>query len=159
MTRIAQNLKQLGSRLWASFSFVGLATATLFFAASLTPSLLPRPFVVQGALSGFALAVGYGVGVFFVAAWLFLEIPKPPDHVQQWSKRITTAVVAAVVVLFLWRDVVWQNSIRQLMEMPPVETGYPWRVAAIALLVGIAIIAVAQLCAASGGSSTARSAP
>ncbi len=144
MTRIAENVKQLVSRLWASFSFVGMATATLFLAASLTPSLLPRPFVVQGALSGFALAVGYGVGVLLVAVWLFLEIPKPPNHVQQWSKRITTAAVAAVVLLFLWRDVVWQNSLRKLMEMPPVETAYPWRVAAIALLVGVAIIAVAR---------------
>ena len=70
------------ARFWASFSFVGLAVATLFFAASLTPSLLPRNFVVQGVLSGFALAVGYGVGVFFVWIWLYLEIPQPRDRVQ-----------------------------------------------------------------------------
>jgi uncharacterized membrane protein len=54
----------------ASFSFVGLAVATLAFAASLTPSLLPRNLGVQGVLSGFALAVGYGVGVFCVLLWL-----------------------------------------------------------------------------------------
>ena len=35
-----------------------------FFAASVTPSLLPREFIVQGIESGFALAIGYGVGVF-----------------------------------------------------------------------------------------------
>ena len=56
-----------------SFSFVGLAVATFFFAASLTPSLLPRKFIVQGLLSGFALAAGYGVGVALVALYHFLE--------------------------------------------------------------------------------------
>lgn len=35
-----------------SFSFVGLMMAGLFFAASVTPSLLPRTYVVQGILSG-----------------------------------------------------------------------------------------------------------
>lgn len=39
-----------------SFSYVGLVIATLFFAASLSPSLLPRHFAVQGILSGLALA-------------------------------------------------------------------------------------------------------
>ena len=123
---------------------MGLAVATLFFAASLTPSLLPRNFAVQGILSGFALAVGYGVGVFFVALWLFLEIPKPSDRIQRVSKRITTIVVLLVVTLFLWRASIWQNSIRQLMEMEPVVTAYPWRLALIALLTGILLIAFAR---------------
>ncbi len=131
-------------RFWESFSYVGLAVATLFFAASLTPSLLPRNFAVQGVLSGFALAVGYGVGVFFVALWLFLEIPKPGDRIQRVSKQITTIVVAFVATLFLWRATIWQNSIRQLMEMQPVMTAYPWRVAGIALLTGILLIAFAR---------------
>lgn len=144
MTRTAEKLFRLGIRCWSSFSFVALVAATLFFAASLTPSLLPRPFVVQGVLSGFALAVGYGVGVLLVAAWRFFEFPDPPDRVQWWGKRIATAAVAAVVVLVLWRDVVWQNSIRQLMAMPPVETSYPWRVAAIASVVALAIILAAR---------------
>jgi len=144
MSGLSPKLHSWLARARGSFSFVGLAVATVFFAASLTPSLLPRPFVVQGTLSGFALAVGYGVGVLGVAVWLLLEIPVPSEHVRQWSKRITTTAVAAVVVVVLWRDVVWQNSIRSLMEMPPVETGYPWRVAAIALAVGLAIIAAGR---------------
>lgn len=131
-------------RYWFSFSFVGLAVATLFFAESLTPSLLPRNFLVQGILSGFALAVGYGVGVLFVWLWLFLEIPKPRPAVQRVSKWITAAAAAAVVALFLQRATVWQNSIRQLMEMEPVATAYPWRVAGIALLLGVLLIAAAR---------------
>src|SRR5262245_40834121 len=113
------------SQFGSSFSYVGLAFGTLFFAAALTPSLLPRHYSVQGILSGFALAVGYGVGVFFVALWQFMQIPTPSERIQRVGKRITTIVVAVVAVLFLWRESVWQNSIRQLMSMEPVETTYP----------------------------------
>jgi uncharacterized membrane protein len=127
-----------------SFSYVGLTVATLFFAASLTPSLLPRHFAVQGILSGFALAIGYGVGVFFVWLWNYMEIPHPRDKVQRASKLITTICVAFVVITFLWRATVWQNSIRSLMEMDPVETAYPWRLAVIAIVTGFLLIAFAR---------------
>jgi uncharacterized membrane protein len=39
-------------RLWRSFSPAGLLLGTLFFAASLTPTLLPRTYLTQGVLSG-----------------------------------------------------------------------------------------------------------
>lgn len=138
------SIRALLGRFWASFSFVGLAFATLFFAASLTPSLLPRHYTVQGLESGFALAAGYGVGVFIVWLWLYLEIPKPSDKVQRASKWITSIVVALVVALFLWRTSIWQNSIRSLMEMEPVATAYPWRLAAIALLTGVLLVGLAR---------------
>ncbi|MCI0332694.1 MAG: alpha/beta-hydrolase family protein [Planctomycetes bacterium] len=144
MFSLSLRLQTLLGRFWASFSYVGLAVGTLFFAASLTPSLLPRHFAVQGILSGFALAVGYGLGVFFVWLWLYLEIPEPNAKTQRVSKQITTVAVAIVVALFLWRASIWQNSIRQLMEMEPVATAYPWRVALIALLTGVLLIATAR---------------
>src|SRR5262245_15912091 len=60
MHPLATRLRIWTGRYGASFSYVGLAAASLFLAASVTPSLLPRNVVVQGVLSGFALAVGYG---------------------------------------------------------------------------------------------------
>jgi uncharacterized membrane protein len=140
MSRISLSQRVLLERIAASFSFVGLVVATLFFAESLTPSLLPRHFAVQGILSGFALAVGYGVGVFAVWLWNYLELPTPGDKVQRMSKRITIVAVAIVVVIYLWRESIWQNSIRRLMEMEPVETGYPLRVALIALLTALLLV-------------------
>ena len=59
----------------ASFSYVGLAFGTLFFCASLAPSLLPRNDVVQGLESGLALAVGDSLGVSVVWLWQLLELP------------------------------------------------------------------------------------
>lgn len=145
MFRFANFARSAWTRYWSSFSYVGLAVATLFFAASLTPSLLPRHYAVQGLLSGLALAVGYGVGVFIVWLWLYLEVPRFGDRTQWISKGVTTAIVAAVVALFLWRSTIWQNSIRELMGMEPVASAYPWRVAAIAFVAGALLIAAARL--------------
>ena len=114
-------------RYWKSFSFVGLVFATLFFSASVTPSLLPRNFVVQGLLSGFALAAGYGVGICAVLLYKFLEFREPTEKLQRISKPVTTVIVALVFVLCLKKMTFWQNSIRQLMEMEPLET--PIRIA------------------------------
>jgi uncharacterized membrane protein len=144
MVRLATRVKNSAARFWGSFSYVGLAVATIFFAASLTPSLLPRHFVTQGLLSGFALAAGYGVGVLLVVAYLFLEIPKPRERLQRFGKRVTTVSVATVVIVFLWRETVWQNSIRDLMEMEPVATAEPFRVAMIALITAAVLIVIAR---------------
>lgn len=126
------------------FSFVGLAVATLFFAASLTPSLLPRHFAVQGVLSGVALATGYGVGVLIVALWFYVELRAPRRELQRFGKRVTAVAVLVVAAAYLVRATVWQNSIRQRMEMPPLETAYPWRVALIALAVSLPLIFIAR---------------
>ncbi len=138
-------LRSFAKQYWSTFSYVALVVATLFFAASLTPTLLPRQYAVQGILSGIAAAVGYGIGKFLVWLWHYLEIPDFSSPVQLVGKRITTVCVAIVAILFLWRATVWQNSIRQLMEVPPVESAYPLSVAAIALLAGALTIAFARL--------------
>ncbi len=127
-----------------TFSFIGLSVATLFFAASLTPSLLPRHFAVQGVLSGFSFAIGYALGVLGVWLWDYMGLPHPDLRVQRISKRITTGCVAVIIAWFLWQSTVWQNSVRKLMEMAPVETAYPWRVALIALATAAALVLVAR---------------
>jgi uncharacterized membrane protein len=131
-------------RLYESLSFWGLMVATIFFAFSLTPSLLPRHYTVQGVLSGLALAVGYGVGVFGVWLWIYLEFNKPNEKLILVSKQITTVGCAAIAAIFLWRDTVWQNSIRELMEMVPVESAYPTRVVLIALVTALMLVLLAR---------------
>ncbi|MDA7901886.1 hypothetical protein N9B54_03690, partial [Mariniblastus sp.] len=88
-------------RYFDSFSFIGLVFAVLFFSASVTPSLLPRNFLFQGLLSGFALAAGYGVGVGFLKLYQFLELPKPSEALERYSKIVTSIVVAVVFVVYL----------------------------------------------------------
>ncbi|WP_231744005.1 alpha/beta hydrolase [Stieleria neptunia] len=130
---------------WKSFSFVGLIVATVFFAASVTPSLLPRNYLVQGLLSGFSLAIGYGVGVGLLLIYRFFELREPTGRTQQIVKRVIVAVVTIVSVTFVWRMASWQNSIRELMGMPRLETAYPYRVALIAVLFGAILVAGGRL--------------
>jgi uncharacterized membrane protein len=55
-------------------SVVGLALGTLFFAAALTPSLVPRSYLTQGVLAGISFAAGYGLGVGWRWLWAYLEL-------------------------------------------------------------------------------------
>ena len=134
-------------RLWGwtarycqSFSFVGLIGATLFFAVSVAPSLLPRTFIVQGLLSGFAIAIGYGLGNLFVWLWYWLELRRPHGQAEVLTKRLAVVFALLVFCGFLWRVTEWQNSIRELMQMQPIVSSYPFRMGSIAIVFGAALI-------------------
>ena len=105
--------------IWRSLSGLGLVLGAIFLAASLTPSLIPRTFLMQGALAGVAFAAGYGIGVLAYAIWDYLELPIPSERLRRRATWAAAALAAIVVVSFLWRAVGWQNSIRERMEMPP----------------------------------------
>lgn len=137
-------LKLRFSRYVGSFSFIGLVFATLFFSASVTPSLLPRNFTFQGLLSGFAIAVGYGLGVGLLHVYEFFQIPEPSPRTQTKLKWVIAVVVAIIFVVFLNRMTYWQNSLRELMEMPPLQSAYPTSTALIAVLFGAMLVATAR---------------
>lgn len=120
-------------RFAASLCTAGLLVGTLFFAASLTPSLVPRPSGLQGVLSGVALAAGYGIGVLGRWLWLYLELPVPRERAQWLILLIAGTVSAGVALAFLWQAAAWQNSIRTLMGLEPVDSIEPLRIGAIAL--------------------------
>lgn len=129
-------------------SLTGLVLGTLFFTASLAPSLLPRDFALQGALSGCSFAAGYGVGAFLAWLWRYLELPVAAPRRLAALKRIGVAVCTFSAAFSLWRASTFQDSVRLLMDMPPVESGRPVEVAAIAVVVFIVILVVARVFAA-----------
>ncbi|HEU5111205.1 MAG TPA: alpha/beta-hydrolase N-terminal domain-containing protein, partial [Micromonosporaceae bacterium] len=51
---------------------VGFGFAAAFFCLSVTPSLLPRGWLLQGLIGGISAAIGYGVGV--LAMWLVRKL-------------------------------------------------------------------------------------
>ncbi|WP_018949249.1 alpha/beta-hydrolase family protein [Thioalkalivibrio sp. ALMg11] len=133
------------NRILGTLSIPGLILATLFFAASLTPSLIPRTDDVQGILSGVSLAAGYGVGVFFHWLWSYLELPELGERTHNTLVVIAGGGAVLIVLIFLWQATEWQNSIRALMEQEPVDGGFPIRLGLIAAAVFIATLAVARL--------------
>ena len=132
-------------RLMQSLSGVGLVLGALLFAAALTPTLVPRSYLTQGALAGACFAVGYAGGVLWRWLWHYLELPEPSPRVRSIANTLVAVACLAVVILFLWRAAEWQNSIRAVMKMEPVETARPFKTSAIALVTFLALLGLARL--------------
>jgi len=137
-------------RFWRSLPLAGLLAGTLFFAASLTPSLIPRAYAVQGILSGIAFSAGYGAGVFGRWLWAYLELPRPKDRGARIVKQVATLACIAIAMAFLWQASAWQNSIRDLMGMEPVESARPIQVGLIALAVFAVLLGIGRLFSLTG---------
>jgi uncharacterized membrane protein len=128
-----------------SLSGVGLVLGALLFAASLTPTLVPRSYLTQGALAGACFAIGYGAGVLWRWLWHYLELPEPDPRIRSITNTLVAAACVVVVIVYLWRAMEWQNSIRAVMKMEPVETAQPFKVCAIALITFFVLLALARL--------------
>ncbi|CAN0488164.1 unnamed protein product [Ectocarpus sp. 12 AP-2014] len=131
--------------LFRHLSGVGLVLGTLLFAFSLTPSLLPRPLVAQGVVSGLSFTAGYALGVILHWVWAYLHIPEPSLRVERKIKWVAAALCAIVAGLFLWQASEWQNSIRMLMAMEPASGTRPFSIALITLAVFAFMLFFAKL--------------
>ena len=108
------------------FSRTGLAVAGFFFAVSLLPSLLPRAPYLQGVVSGITLMIGYGLGAGGLAVWDYLEIPKLRGRARTIVLGILVALIVWMTVQGIWKQVGWQNDIRELFGMESVSpTSWP----------------------------------
>ena len=133
------------TRFWRSLSAGGLVLGTLFFVASLTPTLIPRTYLTQGVLSGACFAVGYGIGVAWRWLWTYMELPEPRERLLLSLKIAVAAACAVIAILFLWWAAEWQNSIRRLMQLEPVTSAHPVEVCFIAIATFLVVIALARL--------------
>jgi uncharacterized membrane protein len=130
--------------LWQSFSGLGVLVGAVFFAASLTPSLIPRTATMQGALGGVSFTAGYALGVLLLWLWWYLELPAAGARLRRLAVWSVTGIAGLIVVAFLWRAAEWQNSIRLLMGMPPVDSARPLQVGLIAAVVALVLILIGK---------------
>ena len=127
------------------FSPPGLLVGSVFFAVSLTPSLLPRTEMVQGILSGCCFAVGYGFGNLGHWLWVFLGLKVPPGRVTRILGVIVALGCLGLVLLALFYSNTWQNSVRSVMDLAPVDEAQPLLIAAVALPVAGALLVLGKL--------------
>jgi uncharacterized membrane protein len=92
-----------------SVSTGGLLLGTLFFAASLTPTLLPRTFLTQGVLSRFSLVAGYGIGVLGAWLWDYMELVQLNDRFLRVARLAGATFCAIIAVISRWHAVRWQS--------------------------------------------------
>lgn len=96
-------------------SALGLVLAVL----SVTPSLLPRPALLQGVIAATAFSIGYLVGA---AVWDGARrlVPRPSPTVRRllWAAYALLWIAALTTLTSL--AVAWQNEVRRMVEMPPL---------------------------------------
>ncbi|WP_439951679.1 alpha/beta hydrolase [Nocardia coubleae] len=128
-------------------NYPGLVVATLFFALSVTPSLVPRDWLFQGLISGINAAIGYGLGCVLEWAlrrWVRPRIPLtgPPDRVRYAIKAVVLVVCAVVAAGMLVQSARWQREITSLMGMEGTTTPAYLRTGLLSVAVGVAVVAV-----------------
>ncbi len=134
-----------------SFSGFAFCAGIMFFCISLTPSLLPRPVMLQGVLSGIVFAVGYCAGISVLWVWRFLQLPGLPGAVRLRVTIGLTVIASIAAAVTLVRAPVWQNSLRDIMGMDPIETIAPFQIVGTALGVALGLIFAFRLLVWVGG--------
>jgi len=100
---------------------------------------------MQGALAGTCFAIGYTAGTLLRWLWHYLELPEPSARIRLPANALIATACLFVGILFLWRAAEWQNSIRAVMGMNPVDTVHPLEVCAIALITFFVLLLLARL--------------
>lgn len=118
--RIRDGLLSLGQ----SLSAIGLIIAALLWAASMTPSLIPRTPVIQGVVTATCAATGYALGRAIQWLWMFLGLPPlrgPSWRIVWWVLRGLCAVLAGYALVMAGA---WQDSIRERFGLAPIAASY-----------------------------------
>jgi uncharacterized membrane protein len=124
---------------------LALLFAAVFFAASLTPSLMPRSPIVQGLIGGVAAAVGYEIGNLLRWLWQFLELPQPPVRWHRNIRLVLYGIAAAIALFALWLSTGWMNTSRTTIGLDPVDTSSPLTILAVAAVAFAAMWGIFRL--------------
>lgn len=124
-------------------SVPGIAIGLLFWWLSLSPTLIPRGWIVQAVSSGVCLALGYGIGTLMgrVGAPLMARFGVSVTDAAERRVRIGLAAAwAIVVVIGMIVFPGWQNEARGLVAMPLLGWWEGVPMALLSLPVGVALI-------------------
>lgn len=119
--------------------------ALVFFAASMTPSLLPRAWFLQGLATGISVATGYGVGV--LVAWIVKACGISPSWSASTRRRgwwLLAATAVVVIPTFLVLGSWWQQIIRDLVGVPRAPRAMYLSVLLVSVAIALAIIVIAR---------------
>ena len=107
----------------------GIVTALIFWWFSLVPSMMPRTWAVQAAVSALCLTIGYALGTF--GRWLVrkvrdgkepIALPFPAGVPAGLHPAVAVGIPLALLVVlgaFMW--VRWQDQQRELVSLEPLS--------------------------------------
>ncbi|WP_223423913.1 alpha/beta hydrolase [Tateyamaria pelophila] len=115
-----------------NFSVPCLMLGLLFFAASLTPSLIPRGPVVQGVLGGIVIGVGYLVGQIVGLFWKAADLPHLQGKLALAFRLVMGSAVLAFAGWTMTSSLEWQNELRGKMGLEPTDALHLVKIVSIA---------------------------
>ncbi|MGW8378774.1 alpha/beta-hydrolase family protein [Streptomyces sp. ODS28] len=127
---------------------IAICAATLFFWLSLTPSLVPRPWYLQGVIGGITAAMGYAVGALLLwglrpaAKRLFSWRPGERWRARAWLAYYVLAF--GLTAYWLSQSAHLQRKLRALQHLPPTLTWHSLMIALIAVLLFTALLLLAR---------------
>ncbi len=129
----------------ANLHAFGLTLGVLFFAASLTPSLLPRPTWIQAVLSGLVSSIGYLLGILCVWTWRYLQLPTIPQRQSNFLNRGKIVVSVVLMAVSVWYAASWQNSIRKRWTCQPLDSVRPLQLFAISVSIFVVLLFLSRM--------------
>ncbi len=125
-------------------NWLGLVVGVLAFGWSITPSLLPRPWLFEGVICGLGAALGYGVGSLLSAILRRLRVPEPKPSFKRWAWRLLVVVGPVLTVFYLLLGVGWQNEVRTIVGMPDEGLITSFQVIVVAIPVALGAVLVGR---------------
>ena len=124
-------------------------TATIFFWLSLTPSLVPRPWYLQGLVGGITAAIGYALGALL--SWITAAVVRRRPG-EQLRRRIRTRawqlyflLGSGLTVLLLSQSADMQRELRKLQGLPPTLTWHSLMIALLAVALCCLLLLMARV--------------
>jgi uncharacterized membrane protein len=126
------------------YTWSGSVAAVLFGCSSLTPSLLPRGWLLQGLIAGVTAAIGYGVGV--TVAWFVAEVTESrmSAGVRRGAWQVLAVAGPLLCLVMLWLGARWQREVHELVGLPPPEGWSVLGLVVVALLVFALFVAIGR---------------
>ncbi|MEJ8475353.1 alpha/beta hydrolase [Roseibium algae] len=127
-------------------SALGVALGLLFFAASLTPSMIPKSAVLFGVLGGLAMTIGYLIAVVLIGLWHYMQLPV--THSKIGRGLVRSALTLMGIAALIWGLMIHrpgQDSIRALMGMEPLGSGHEVLVLAVSAAVFMVLLLLGRI--------------